>query len=48
MIGFVEELRVAPDPEYHWRDLIRSSRASNEARLACFYQTGMQVYTTRH
>lgn len=31
--GFVEDLVVDKDPEYHWTDSLRSSRVSNEKRL---------------
>ena len=34
--GFVEELVVNDDPEYHWIDKIRTPRASNEARQSLF------------
>ncbi|EDV29380.1 uncharacterized protein TRIADDRAFT_51628 [Trichoplax adhaerens] len=32
ILGLVEELVVNNDPEYEWRDKIRSSRTSNQAR----------------
>jgi len=32
VLGFVEELVLESDPEYHWSDKIRSTRASNETR----------------
>eukprot|EP00750_Incisomonas_marina_P029976 INCI7249.2.p1 GENE.INCI7249.2~~INCI7249.2.p1 ORF type:complete len:1265 (+),score=217.26 INCI7249.2:432-4226(+) len=31
--GFVEDLVVDKDPEYHWSDSLRSSRVTNEKRL---------------
>ncbi|XP_072046150.1 C2 domain-containing protein 5-like [Amphiura filiformis] len=34
--GFVEELVVNDDPEYQWIDMIRTPRASNEARQRLF------------
>ncbi|PIK35970.1 putative C2 domain-containing protein 5 [Apostichopus japonicus] len=34
--GFVEELVVNNDPEYQWIDMIRTPRASNEARQRLF------------
>ncbi|XP_071807193.1 C2 domain-containing protein 5-like isoform X1 [Asterias amurensis] len=34
--GFVEELVVNDDPEYQWIDMIRTPRASNEARQQLF------------
>ncbi|XP_063968624.1 C2 domain-containing protein 5-like isoform X1 [Lytechinus pictus] len=34
--GFVEELVVNDDPEHQWIDMIRSPRASNEARQRLF------------
>jgi hypothetical protein len=30
--GFVEELIIESDPEYHWSDTFRTKRSSNEAR----------------
>ena len=32
VFGFVEELKVKKDPEYHWVDNFRASRISNEER----------------
>jgi hypothetical protein len=34
--GFVEELVVVDDPEYHWKDSFRAARTSNEARQFLF------------
>ncbi|BFZ04098.1 hypothetical protein BsWGS_07137 [Bradybaena similaris] len=36
MLGFIEELVVNDDPEYHWIEKIRTPRASNEARQRLF------------
>jgi hypothetical protein len=36
--GFVEELIVDDDPEYHWKDNFRTSRSSNEARQYLLYK----------
>jgi hypothetical protein len=35
--GFVEELLVESDPEYHWMDNFRASRISNEQRILVLY-----------
>jgi hypothetical protein len=35
--GFVEELIVESDPEYHWLDNFRASRISNEGRQMLLY-----------
>jgi len=43
LFGLVEVLKVVQDPEYHWRDLIRSSRASNNERLSVFKQISLQA-----
>ena len=43
LLGFVEELVVNDDPEYHWIDRIRTSRASNEARQRLFSQLNGQL-----
>ncbi len=36
--GFVEELIMEKDPEYHWVDSFRASRTSNFARQLLFNQ----------
>ncbi|XP_044741540.1 C2 domain-containing protein 5 isoform X2 [Chrysoperla carnea] len=41
--GFVEELVVNDDPEYHWIDKIRTPRASNEARQTLFFKLSGEV-----
>eukprot|EP00742_Colponemidia_sp_Colp-10_P009518 GILJ01010381.1.p1 GENE.GILJ01010381.1~~GILJ01010381.1.p1 ORF type:complete len:364 (+),score=54.50 GILJ01010381.1:51-1094(+) len=41
--GFVEELLVEPDPEYHWRDAFRANRTSNEARQMLIYSACHKV-----
>eukprot|EP00003_Mantamonas_plastica_P031402 TRINITY_DN8149_c0_g1_i4.p2 TRINITY_DN8149_c0_g1~~TRINITY_DN8149_c0_g1_i4.p2 ORF type:complete len:255 (-),score=64.85 TRINITY_DN8149_c0_g1_i4:355-1119(-) len=38
ILGFVEELIVDDDPEYHWVDTFRTPRTSNEARTVRFFQ----------
>lgn len=38
LLGFVEELILDKDPEYHWSDNFRSSRLSNEERQRTFLQ----------
>lgn len=38
IIGFVEELIVENDPEYHWFDNFRASRISNEERQLLLYK----------
>eukprot|EP00736_Rhodelphis_marinus_P014184 Rmarinus@m.29539 len=38
LYGFVEELVVDDDPEYHWKDLIRTSRTANEKRQMIFFR----------
>eukprot|EP00820_Chromera_velia_P026128 Cvel_10164.t1-p1 / transcript=Cvel_10164.t1 / gene=Cvel_10164 / organism=Chromera_velia_CCMP2878 / gene_product=C2 domain-containing protein 5, putative / transcript_product=C2 domain-containing protein 5, putative / location=Cvel_scaffold606:57735-77706(+) / protein_length=1913 / sequence_SO=supercontig / SO=protein_coding / is_pseudo=false len=43
VIGFLDELQVVADPEYDWKDLIRSSRISNEARKAVLQTAAMQT-----
>ncbi|CAK9088611.1 C2 domain-containing protein 5 (138 kDa C2 domain-containing phosphoprotein) [Durusdinium trenchii] len=43
LLGLVEELRVVQDPEYNWRDLIRSDRSSNEERLRVFHNAAMRA-----
>lgn len=43
MHGFVEELVVNDDPEYHWIDKIRTPRASNEARQTLFFKLSGEV-----
>jgi len=43
LFGLVEELKVVQDPEYHWRDYIRSNRSSNEERLHVFHTSAMQA-----
>jgi hypothetical protein len=42
VLGFVEELVVERDPEYHWRDTFRASRISNEARLLVFMEVSKE------
>merc|ERR1712159_213090 len=43
LLGFVEELKVVDDPEFGWRDMIRSDRKSNEERLCVFHTAAMQA-----
>eukprot|EP00927_Polykrikos_kofoidii_P061158 TRINITY_DN56029_c0_g1_i1.p1 TRINITY_DN56029_c0_g1~~TRINITY_DN56029_c0_g1_i1.p1 ORF type:complete len:1230 (-),score=132.65 TRINITY_DN56029_c0_g1_i1:165-3854(-) len=43
LFGLVEVLKVVQDPEYNWRDLIRSDRSSNEERLRVFQNSTMQA-----
>lgn len=43
LFGLVQELKVVMDPEYHWRDFIRSDRSSNEERLRVFHTAAMQA-----
>lgn len=43
LLGLVDQLKVVLDPEYHWRDLIRSDRSSNEERLRVFHTAAMQA-----
>ncbi len=38
MHGFVEELMVEDDPEYHWTDTFRTSRISNYERQLLLYK----------
>ena len=38
VFGFVEELIVEDDPEYHWRDQFRASRITNHQRQMVLYQ----------
>lgn len=42
--GFVEELIVDDDPEYHWKDNFRTSRSSNEARQYLLYKLSGYVW----
>lgn len=44
--GFVEELVVNDDPEYHLYNIIRTPRASNEARQVVFLKLSSQVIST--
>ena len=37
VFGFVEELGVADDPEYEWKDQFRQARYSNEQRQSLLY-----------
>jgi hypothetical protein len=37
IIGFVEDLVMGDDPEYHWTDSFRASRVSNEERQNLLY-----------
>jgi C2 domain len=37
LLGFVEELVVADDPEFEWNETIRRSRVSHEARQTLLY-----------
>lgn len=41
--GFVEELLINDDPEYHWIDKIRTPRTSNEARQKLFTRLSGEV-----
>ena len=41
--GFVEELILEQDPEYHWSDSFRASRTSNDARLELFNTLSAKV-----
>eukprot|EP01134_Creolimax_fragrantissima_P003295 CFRG3295T1 len=41
--GFVEELVVDNDPEYHWADSFRTSRSSNEARQRQFIKLSNEL-----
>ncbi len=43
ILGFVEELIVENDPEYHWMDSFRASETSNESRQKLFYQLTSKV-----
>eukprot|EP00124_Ichthyophonus_hoferi_P005735 Ihof_evm1s927 gene=Ihof_evmTU1s927 len=43
MHGFVEELVVDNDPEYHWVDNFRTPRSSNEARQRLFYRLNNEL-----
>ncbi|KAJ1914117.1 hypothetical protein IWQ60_008936 [Tieghemiomyces parasiticus] len=43
VLGFVDALLVADDPEYHWRNSFRTSRASNDARQRTFYRLAGQL-----
>lgn len=36
LLGFVEELVINDDPEYQWKEKLRTNRASNEARQTLF------------
>lgn len=41
--GFVDELALADDPEYHWTDSFRASRISNEERENLLYALSGRV-----
>ena len=41
--GFVEELVLESDPEYHWSDSFRTNRSSNEARQRLFCRLSGQL-----
>ncbi|CAD2096880.1 conserved Plasmodium protein, unknown function [Plasmodium vinckei petteri] len=43
IIGFAHELKIVNDPEYDWKDFIRSSRNSNEARCDVIQNSFMEV-----
>eukprot|EP00123_Amoebidium_parasiticum_P021357 comp65939_c0_seq1/m.48006 comp65939_c0_seq1/g.48006 ORF comp65939_c0_seq1/g.48006 comp65939_c0_seq1/m.48006 type:complete len:284 (-) comp65939_c0_seq1:8-859(-) len=43
MHGFVEELVVDNDPEFHWVDNFRTPRSSNEARQRLFYRLSNEL-----
>jgi hypothetical protein len=46
--GFVEELIVDDDPEYHWKDNFRTSRSSNEARQYLLYKLSGYAVEYQH
>ena len=37
ILGFVEELIVEDDPEYHWMDSFRFSRSTNDMRMKILF-----------
>ncbi|CRG98795.1 conserved Plasmodium protein, unknown function [Plasmodium relictum] len=43
IIDFAHELKIVNDPEYDWKDLIRSNRNSNEARCDVIQNSFMQT-----
>ncbi|KAI4840453.1 hypothetical protein MKS88_001178 [Plasmodium brasilianum] len=43
IINFAHELKIVNDPEYDWKDLIRSNRNSNEARCDVIQNAFMQT-----
>ncbi|EUD66830.1 hypothetical protein C922_02815 [Plasmodium inui San Antonio 1] len=43
IINFAHELKIVNDPEYDWKDLIRSNRNSNEARCDVIQNSFMQT-----
>ncbi|SCO65673.1 conserved Plasmodium protein, unknown function [Plasmodium vivax] len=43
IISFAHELKIVNDPEYDWKDLIRSNRNSNEARCDVIQNSFMQT-----
>ncbi|GMH91611.1 hypothetical protein TL16_g12104 [Triparma laevis f. inornata] len=43
VFGFVEELGVADDPEYEWKDNFRQARSSNESRQSLLYMLDNSV-----
>ncbi|SOV20342.1 conserved Plasmodium protein, unknown function [Plasmodium sp. gorilla clade G2] len=43
IIDFANELKIVNDPEYDWKDLIRSNRNSNEARCDVIQNSFMQT-----
>ncbi|SBT31779.1 conserved Plasmodium protein, unknown function [Plasmodium ovale wallikeri] len=46
IIDFAHELKIVNDPEYDWKDLIRSNRNSNEARCDVIQNSFMQARKT--
>ncbi|KNC50468.1 uncharacterized protein AMSG_00631 [Thecamonas trahens ATCC 50062] len=43
LLGFVEDLVMDDDPEYHWTDTFRTPRSSNDARQMLFFQLSGMV-----
>ncbi|ANQ06574.1 Uncharacterized protein PCOAH_00008620 [Plasmodium coatneyi] len=43
IINFAHELKIVNDPEYDWKDLIRSNRNSNEARCDVIQNSFMET-----
>ena len=43
VFGFLEELGVADDPEYEWKDTFRQARSSNEGRQSLLYSLDNSV-----